>query len=374
MDTSIFAFASDVHDEGVEEVLDNVQHRAGLGGITLAAVYHEARDLFPHNPRGKVRFLEAGVTSFRPDPARYRGVGVEPRPSRLAAEVDVLAQTVAASGRRGLVVHAWTVFLHTDWVAEPRPDLAERNAYGDPMLTELCPANPAVRAYVRALTGDIASRGVETIVAESLHFHPLEHGYHHERYFLRLGPRARFLLGLCFCEHCLAAARARGVDADGVLDAARRELDRTFAGEATESGDELTLEEARALVGGYLDARAETVATLAGEAAAAAAAGGARFAFMDASGAIKGYATGRPEGAPAPTIAWRPRRRRRGDRERLWRRRGDRLRRRSCARPARPGGIPLAPARGRNPRCRAATDAAGLRLGGESGREAPARA
>ena len=47
----------------------------------------------------------------------------------------------------------WTVFLHSDWVREPRPELAERNAFGDPLLTELCPANPAVRDYVRAPDG-----------------------------------------------------------------------------------------------------------------------------------------------------------------------------------------------------------------------------
>ena len=31
---------------------------------------------------------------------------------------------------------------------------------------------------------------------------------------------------------------------------------------------------------------------------------GAELVFLDASGAAKGYATGRPEGGPAPEIAW----------------------------------------------------------------------
>ena len=50
--------------------------------------------------------------------------------------------------------------------------------------------------------------------------------------------------------------------------------------------------------------RERVVTSLAAEAAEAAASEGVRFAFMDASGAIKGYATGRPEGGPAPAIAW----------------------------------------------------------------------
>jgi hypothetical protein len=309
LDTSIFAFATDLHDEGIGTVLDNVKHRAGLGGVTLATVYHEARDLFPHNPRGKVRFLEGGVAYFRPDPARYRGLPLEPRQALLADGADVLPELVTAAGRRGLAVHAWTVFLHSDWVRDSRPEVAEQNAFGDPLLTDLCPANPAVRGYVRALTGDIASRGVRTIVAESLHYHPLEHGFHHERYFLELGPRARLLLGLCFCDHCLTAARGQGVDGEAVRRFALDELERAFSGGETEDAEELTLAGVQELaggeLGGYLDARAAVVTSLAAEAAGEAASEGARFAFMDASGATKGYATGRPEGDPSPAIAWR---------------------------------------------------------------------
>mgnify|MGYP002336267279 CR=1 FL=1 len=308
METSIFAFPTDLHGEGVETVFDNVQLRAGLGGITLAAVYHEARDLFPHNPGGRIRFLEGGAAYFRPDARRYEGLALRPRPARLTEEFDALTEGVAASRRRGLAVHAWTVFLHVDWTCDPRPEQCERTAFGDPLLTELCPANPDARAYAVALAGDIASRGVTTVVAESLHYHPLEHGYHHERYFLPLGGRARFLLGLCFCEHCRAAVRVRGADADGLRRFAVDALERAFAGEPDEA-EETTLEEARSLAGGelaaLLDARAERVASLAGEIAAAASAEGAGVAFLDASGAVKGYATGRPEGEPAPSIAWR---------------------------------------------------------------------
>jgi hypothetical protein len=308
VETSIFAFPTDLHGEGVETVLDNVQLRAGLDGITLAAVYHEARDLFPHNPGGRIQFLEGGAAYFRPDDRRYEGLALRPRPARLTAELDALTEAVRAARRRGLAVHAWTVFLHADWTCEPRPEQCERTAFGDPLLTELCPANPDVRAYAVALAGDIARHGVSTIVAESLHYHPLEHGFHHERYFLPLGGRARFLLGLCFCEHCLAGARARGAEPERLRRFAVGELEQAFAGEVCDP-EEPTLEEARALAGGelaaLLDTRAERVASLAGEVAAAARAEGARVAFLDASGAVKGYETGRPEGDAAPAIAWR---------------------------------------------------------------------
>lgn len=309
MQTSLFAFPTDVAGEGVEAVLDNAHGRAGVGAITLATVYHAARDVFPHNPLRRVRYLENGVCYFAPDAARYRGLALEPRVSRLVREGDPLARLVEAAGRRDLDVHSWTVYLHVDWMDEESAGACERNAFGDPMLTELCPANPDVVAYATALTGDIATRGVRGILAESLHYHPLEHGYHHERYFLPLGATTRFLLGLCFCEHCLRGAETAGADAVRLRRWACDEIQRAFDG-GPQSGatEELGLDEARALAGGelgaLLDARAEAVAAIARAAGDAASAAGATFTFLDFSGAVKGYAHGRPTGGPAPEIAW----------------------------------------------------------------------
>jgi len=86
IDTSVFAFASDLVDEGMATVLDNVAGRAGLGGVTMAAAYHHGRDIFPHNPRRKVAFLEGGAVFFQPDSARYRDLLLQPRVSELARE------------------------------------------------------------------------------------------------------------------------------------------------------------------------------------------------------------------------------------------------------------------------------------------------
>ena len=309
LETSAFAFATDLADEGVETVLDNLQHRGGLGGITPAFVYHAARDVFPHNPRRKVHLLDRGAFFFRPDPSRYDGQRIQPRVSSLAREKDVLAETCRAAALRGLDVHAWTVLLHADRPDE-FPDCAPRNAFGDLYPADLCPANPDVRAYVRTLVGDIARYEVTTILGESLHYHGLEHGHHHERYFIELGSRARYLLGLCFCEHCLDAARRLGVDGEAVRVSVREELEGVFGGEVPDAGAaDVVREELAAVADGellaYLDVRAEVVSTLAAEATQAAAAAGRRFVFMELAGAVKGYATGRPVGAPAAETTWR---------------------------------------------------------------------
>jgi hypothetical protein len=305
----LFAFASDLVDEGMATVLDNVAGRAGVGGITMAAAYHHGRDIFPHNPARKVHFLDGGSVFFQPNPTRYRGLVLQPRVSRLASESDVLADLCREARARSLRTRAWTVYLHNYTLGEDHPDCACRNAFGDLHLTDLCPSNPDVRAYVKALTADIASKGVATVVAESLHFHGLEHGFHHERYFIDIGALGRYLLGLCFCEHCMAAARDRGVNVDELRTESRRELERRFQSQPRAETPELVRETVGAFAGGelaaYLDARCVTVTSLVAEAAEAAAAEGAGFAFIDLSGAVKGYATGRPQGDPAPSIAWR---------------------------------------------------------------------
>ncbi len=68
MKTSAFCFAGDLADEGIEAVLDNIQGRAGLGGVTMAAAYHASRDVFPHARTRRLRYQPGGEIFFRPDP------------------------------------------------------------------------------------------------------------------------------------------------------------------------------------------------------------------------------------------------------------------------------------------------------------------
>jgi hypothetical protein len=289
VDSSIFCFATDLGDEGIETVLDNVEHRGGLGGVTVAAAYHEGRDVFPHNPVRRVRFLESGAVFFPPGPA-LRATRLQPPVSEAA---HVLPEAIAAANRRGLAVRAWTVFLHNGALAAAYPECAPENAFGDRYVTELCPANPDARAYARALAADIAALGVAGICSEALHYLGLEHGYAHERYFVPLGARVRYLLGLCFCEHCLAAAHAAGVDGEAVRRDGREAIERAFAGD--DPGGEPEHDE-------YARVREQVVTSLVGEVAEAA--GETPFEFIELSGAVKGYADGLPTGDPSPTIAW----------------------------------------------------------------------
>ncbi|MFE0458201.1 hypothetical protein ACFW1A_02940 [Kitasatospora sp. NPDC058965] len=292
MQSSVLAFATDLIDEGADTFFGRLTDRAGVGGVTLAAVYHEARDVFPHHPTRVVRYLEPGAAYFRPDPARWAGQRLAPPPARAIGDRDPFAEAAEQTRRRGLKLHAWTVFCHNDRLGFEHPDCAPANAFGDRLLTELCPAHPEVRRYALTLVDELARYGVDAIRAESLHFHGLRHGYHHERYFEELGPFAEALLGICFCPHCTAAATARGVAAERVREEVAAELRRRLAEEdaAAEPGalDRLADGELAA----YLEASCATVTSLAAELAERAGQHGMRLSFMDAGGPGTGWLSG----------------------------------------------------------------------------------
>ncbi|MGI8867188.1 MAG: hypothetical protein ACR2G1_10695 [Rubrobacteraceae bacterium] len=304
----MLAFATDLYDEGIDTVLGNVQERAGVDELTMAVAYHDARDIFPHNPIHKVRYLEGGAVFFQPDESRYEDLELQPRVAELARSRDPLGDLCVSAGERGMSVNAWAVFLHSDRLGFTNPECATQNAFGDRYLTDLCPSNSEVRAYARALAWDISRYEVSTILAESLHFHGLTHGYHHERYFEELGTIATYLLGLCFCPHCLKAARQAGVDAEMVHRSVRSELGRCFAGDEGSANHEGLTRERLESFGGeqllrYLDARIQTVTSLTAEVSAAAGED-TSLAFLDLSGAEKGFATGHPTGDAVPEIGW----------------------------------------------------------------------
>jgi len=286
LQTSAFVFATDLLGEGQDAVLDNLQGRAGLGGVALAATYHDARDVFPHNPRYHVHRHEGDVAWFEPTPGRYRS-GLAPQPAAAAGGADVLASLCDGAQRRGMVVDAWTIFLHNSLLATAHPDCATRNAYGDPYLTDLCPANPRVRDYCRELAADLSRYPVRSLMAESLHYRPLEHGEHHERYLIELPPQARTLMGLCFCDHCRRAGRNAGIDADRLAAAVRSALEPVWAGQLA-AGPTVGLlgPDARSELAAYAGMRAQVVTGLVAEVRQALAGSGVELTFIDHGGAM----------------------------------------------------------------------------------------
>lgn len=306
MRTTLFCSAVDVADCGPDGILDDALGRAGVDGLSVAASYHAARDLLPHASGPRLRSFPAGLWIAR-DPAVWDGCPVQPIRAGDDETEAAVAALVAAGRERGAAVDGWSVFMHVD-ADRPGPG-AHVDAFGTAFAEQLCPARPASRAYAVALARALVRAGLTEVLAESLHHHGLEHGVHHERLLFEPGPVGRFLLGLCLCDACIAGADALGVDGAVLRDDVRILLEGMFERGEPLPGDVGTRADAAALLdgrmGALLDAREAAVTSLVGEVARACADEGGALTVLDSSGAAKGYADGRPTGAPAIEIGWR---------------------------------------------------------------------
>jgi hypothetical protein len=157
------------------------------------------------------------------------------------------------------------------------------------------------------LACNVARLGVDDVVAESLHFGTFEHGYHHERSFVTLGGIDRFLLALCFCRFCKNLAKQRGVDAEAARVVCQQLLAAVLGG-GEPSPDDVTPESVAihggSVLAGYALSRLQSVTELAVAVSETVAEAGSRLAFLDTTGAVKGYAEGTPKGQLAAADAW----------------------------------------------------------------------
>lgn len=306
MRTALFCSAVDVADAGPAAVLDDALGRAGVDGLAVAASYHAARDLLPHARGPRLRTFPAGLWVAR-DPALWDDCPVQPPRAGDAATEAAVADLVAAAATRGAAVDGWAVFMHVD-AAVPGPG-AHETAFGDRLPEQLCPAQPASRAYAVALARAILRAGMGEVLAESLHHHGLEHGVHHERFLFEPGPVGRLLLGLCLCDACVAGASDAGADGPALRERVRDLLQGMLERGEPLEGEVATRAGAAALLdgelGALLDAREAAVTALVAEVAGACREEGGSLTLLDSSGAAKGYADGRPTGEPAVDFGWR---------------------------------------------------------------------
>jgi nitroreductase len=205
---AIYTYAWDLAEDGVANCVTDFQ-RLGLDTVTIAGSYHAGKFLRPHGKTGKVFFPEDGTAYFHTDPARYGAI--KPIANSLLADQDVLGELTSQDR---MAVNVWLVLLHNTQLGMAHPDAVVRNAFGDPYYYNLCPSAPEARGYAIGLARDVTeSYPVAGISMEAPGFTPYAHGYHHEFALMRSNAWLENLLGLCFCEHCVAAAEAQGIDA-----------------------------------------------------------------------------------------------------------------------------------------------------------------
>ena len=226
---SLFCYAWDVLDEGVAAFARLVKE-TGLTHISLASSYHEGKVLTPHNPKRRVYFVEEGAIYFPPSPQHFGRSSMKPKVSRLTAGRDIWREITEACQAQGIRTTAWTVSLHNAHLGSTYPQHTTENAFGDRYIHALCPGQPAVVDYLRALAGNLASYATDAIDFESFEFIPYKHYAFIEKEGIEVTPMANLLLSLCFCEGCLAAAKRAAVDGGNVRAAVRKWLEAYFDG------------------------------------------------------------------------------------------------------------------------------------------------
>lgn len=205
---AIYSYAWDLAETGVVAAIDEFLG-LGLDTVTIAGSYHAGKFLRPHGKAGKVYFPEDGTAYFRTDASRYGAI--KPLPNSMLSERDVLRE-LTGDGR--MAVNVWLVLLHNTALGMQHPGSVVRNAFGDPYFYNLCPSAPEARAYARGLARDVTeSYPIAGISMEAPGFTPYAHGYHHEFALMRSNAWLENLLGLCFCDNCVARAKAAGFDA-----------------------------------------------------------------------------------------------------------------------------------------------------------------
>lgn len=294
--SSLYCFGTDVLDEGIDVVLERVR-AAGLDGITMAAKYHAVSDLYPHNPRRRQASVTPGCY-FVPEPRRYGEI--VPSPHELLDGRDLLAELCSRAARHGLGVSAWAVALHHDDAAPGTPGLC-RNCFGEEVAGTLCPSGAAGRDLVVGLVTDLCRYDLAAIRLESVHFHGLGHGHHHERLLEDYGELARFVLGLCFCAACRGRADAGGLDGDELTARARAYLEAVLSGSVAPqpfSNDALASVCGEAAIA-FLALRSAAVSSLVAEVVPIASGKQIALSVIDPSIATASYATGEL-GPPSP--------------------------------------------------------------------------
>lgn len=257
----MYLYPWDLEDEGTDVVVGRLRD-AGIDSLALATSYHAGKFLRPHANGRRVYFPEDGTVYFRPDVSRYGRI--KPRINSRVAHFDSLA--ALAKSAPDMSVTGWTVGLHNTPLGEAHADLVVRNAFGDPLWNALCPAQPEVRRYLVSLCADLAhNHPVAEIAIETPGWQAYRHGHHHEFELIDLAARAQVLLGMCFCDACVAGAAKAGGDAARLAQRTRDELDRFLANGTEPATDPLVDPE----WSGFLAWRAATVTSLVEEVRAA---------------------------------------------------------------------------------------------------------
>jgi hypothetical protein len=209
---SAWTYPWDVARLGVDAVLGDLAHH-GVNGIDLAATYHPLSAISPRGEHLSIFFSPSGGVFFPARRDRYDRI--EPYVWPDASVIDVWRAVAERLPEFGLELNAWTICLFQPWMAQRYPDIARVYATGTALDTGVCASHPDVRAYLRALLGDLVDQfPIGVVKLEGIAPPRFDYGWTRRRLYATLSVAQEAALSLCFCDACCTGAAAAGVDAE----------------------------------------------------------------------------------------------------------------------------------------------------------------
>ncbi|MDO5425715.1 MAG: hypothetical protein Q4F41_18555 [Eubacteriales bacterium] len=228
---SASVYAWDLYDEGVENVLEQLQKRANVNSVYLVGLMHEERHpwpestVFPHNPNRKEYQTEDSAAFWKVDRARYGRICPNV-PTDFLAGTDWLEVLIREAKKRKMKVG---VELSHTWVDHRRlenelSDLCQKDIFGRPLVkTHIgekhrvpCLNHPDFQAYARNLVRELAENYEIDYLMNCMMPYPMPAQYLLTEYEENFHPMAWMqdapLLSGCFCEACQEKAKEQGKD------------------------------------------------------------------------------------------------------------------------------------------------------------------
>lgn len=200
----------DVHDEGINLMLDNLTSMSGVNSVYLIAVMHQEHRpflgpngtgpwLYIHNPARTEWNAEDSRDYFHPQLSLYGKIKPFMSNYSWLSDKDWLKIVIDSARARGLKVGVEVshTYLPKE-IYKSHPEYQQRNINNEPIgsMGAPCPNNPDIREYLLALYGDLAKNYDVDFVQTCM----------------LLYPNGNTRDGICFCEACQKEAKINGFD------------------------------------------------------------------------------------------------------------------------------------------------------------------
>jgi hypothetical protein len=203
-------------DEGTERVLDNLQRLASVNTIFLATFTY-GRGIGGRQPRGsalpdhgKQEYDDSfhGGQFATPHPQYYKNSSIVPEKAPDHGNYDVLTDVLPAGRRRGMKVICW--FEDVIGANVPGFDQAREVTLTGRPSTFACSRNPNTRAFWLGMVEDyLRSYDVDGLMWGSERQGPLGNAI-----VANHGGNGAGGGIACFCQYCISAGKAQGIDTD----------------------------------------------------------------------------------------------------------------------------------------------------------------